>query len=879
MQTPPTGPRPTPTAPPLPAAPAPGALDQALLAERLRLYRTHVRLAAAGQWSGGLLLAAVMWGHVPPSSLLGWLAALTLVLAVRLAWGWHDGRRAPDEQPRARLQRTRVLAVASGLVWGAAGALLAPPDLPLQTFQVFVLAGMAAGALTLFAFDLATALAYTASALLPLALRLLTEGDRAGLGMGLMVLMFVGYLVIIGRRGQQVLLEHLATRLAEAGRTEALLRQQAELQALSTQLARKTEALELTLASMDQGIVSLDAQGRVQVFNQRLCELTDVPADFLARGPTMAEVTELQLARGHYDRSLEVVDDKVARRRLQGWLGGENVGLPPSYQRRTPSGLVLEVKTRELPDGGLVRTFTDVTAAVEAQAQTRKLATVAAHTDDAVAITDPARQVEWVNEAFTRLTGFGLGDVRGTQLVDHVAGPETDGREVARLVHDALGGGRGKGELKLYDRERRARWIDTEVHAVHEPGGALLQLVFIGRDVTARRQAEAELRAARDDAERASRAKSEFLSSMSHELRTPLNAILGFAQLLERDDAQPLPPRQVDQVQQIRRAGEHLLALISDVLDLASVEAGRQPIKTAAVPLAPLVDDCLQMMRPAAQARGIVLHVERGAGDVTVAADRKRLRQVLLNLLSNAVKYNREQGEVQVSLSAAAGHGTVAVQDTGPGLAPAQLQRLFMPFERLGAAGGPVEGAGIGLALSRRLAELMQGTLEVDSVPGQGSCFRIRLPLAAWPDGRGDAAPAAPSPPPGATASQPARRCTVLYIEDNPVNAALLAAMVERVPGATLAIAAWPEDGLAMARADRPDLVLLDILLPGMDGYEVLARLRADPATRALRVVAVTANAMPDDIARALAAGFDGYLTKPLDLEPVLAVVRATLHD
>jgi PAS domain S-box-containing protein len=309
----------------------------------------------------------------------------------------------------------------------------------------------------------------------------------------------------------------------------------------------------------------------VRIFNQRLCELTDVPADFLAHGPTMAEVTALQMARGHCDRSLAVVDDEAARRRLQGWLGGENVSLPASYQRRTPSGLVLEIKTRELPDGGLVRTFTDVTAAARAQAQTLKLATLAGHTDDAVAITDPSGLVEWVNEAFTRLTGCTLEDMRGQPVVERVAGPGTDGAALARLVHDAVDGGRSKGELQLYDRQGRACWIETEVHGVHGPGGAVMHLVFIGHDVTARRQAEAEMRAARDEAEHASRAKSEFLSSMSHELRTPLNAVLGFAQLLEHDAVQPLPPRQVEQVRQILRAGEHLLALISDVLDLASI--------------------------------------------------------------------------------------------------------------------------------------------------------------------------------------------------------------------------------------------------------------------------------------------------------------------
>jgi len=291
------------------------------------------------------------------------------------------------------------------------------------------------------------------------------------------------------------------------------------------------------------------------------------------------------------------------------------------------------------------------------------------------------------------------------------------------------------------------------------------------------------------------------------------------------------------------------------------------------VAVAPLVDECLELMRPLAQERDIRLQ-EHAPADWRdhVAADRTRLKQVLLNLLSNAIKYNQPGGDVRLHCIAAGDEVRIGVSDTGQGLGPEQRARLFTAFERLGAEGGPVPGAGIGLTLSRRMLELMHGSIEIDSEAGRGSTFWIRLRRAE---------PAVPTAaPPGASPLLPAPRATaaamrqVLYIEDNPVNVLLVEAALEREPGVRLVTAPLPELGLDLARADRPDLILLDIQLPSIDGFEVLRRLRAADATRAIPVVAVSANAMPADIQRALAAGFDGYLTKPLDIEQLRTTVR-----
>jgi signal transduction histidine kinase len=415
-------------------------------------------------------------------------------------------------------------------------------------------------------------------------------------------------------------------------------------------------------------------------------------------------------------------------------------------------------------------------------------------------------------------------------------------------------------------------------------------LVRTFTDVTASVAAEAALIGARDEAERAreeaeaaNRAKSDFLSRMSHELRTPLNAILGFAQLLQADAADPPSPGQRQRLDALMRGGHHLLALINDVLDVARIEAGNLQLTLQPVDLARLVPDALAMVQPMAQARGVVLAApaglpaNAGAPDAAapagpwVQADATRLRQVLLNLLSNAIKFNRDGGAVGVRVLADEDGVLLEVSDQGAGIPPDHVPRLFQAFERLDMEGA-VEGTGIGLALSRSLVALMHGTIGVRSTLGEGSVFWMRLPACHAPGGT-----LAAAPPPGPLPAAPSRQHDVLYIEDNEVNQVLMQGMLAHRPAIHLRLAGMPEDGLAMATAQPPDLVLLDIQLPVMDGFEVLRLLRQQPALRHTPVVAVSANAMPDDLAEARAAGFADYLTKPLDLARLLAVVDRML--
>jgi CheY-like chemotaxis protein len=362
---------------------------------------------------------------------------------------------------------------------------------------------------------------------------------------------------------------------------------------------------------------------------------------------------------------------------------------------------------------------------------------------------------------------------------------------------------------------------------------------------------------------------------MSHELRTPLHAILGFGQLLHSDDRHPLDAEQQQHAQEILRGGRHLLRLINDLLDLGRIETGRLPIDNAPVRLLPVLEECIGLVQPLAHQRGILVHrLPRESCGCQVMADRTRLQQVLLNLLANAIKYNRPDGHVAVSCHADAQSVRIDVRDSGYGLSAEQQQRLFRAFERLGADTTLVEGTGIGLALSRRLAQAMAGEIGVDSEVGTGSTFWLRLARATQAH---DGTPSIPSQAAVTATLASDREYRVLYVEDNPVNIVLMEAMLARLPQLKFLHAADPADGLELARRTRPALILLDIQLPGMDGFEVLRRLRADDGTWGIPAIAVSASAMAADVEAGLASGFAAYLTKPLDMASLLNAVQQTL--
>lgn len=392
-------------------------------------------------------------------------------------------------------------------------------------------------------------------------------------------------------------------------------------------------------------------------------------------------------------------------------------------------------------------------------------------------------------------------------------------------------------------------------------------------EVSRRVVLEAELTAARDSAEQANRAKSAFLSRMSHELRTPLNAILGFGQLLAFEE---LSADQRDSVDHITRAGRHLLALINEVLDLARIEAGRLPLSTEPVHAAEVIQEALDLVRPAAAAQQLQLVPPSGSACCArhVMADRQRLTQVLLNLLSNAIKYNRPGGMVRLTCQEVPGDRLrLSVTDSGRGIAPEALERVFVPFDRLDAQSWGIEGTGLGLPLARQLTEAMNGTMGVESQPERGSTFWLELPLTQAPLERLQVLGGPVFAPPAG----PQQERTVLYIEDNLSNLALVERLLADWPTVRLLSALQGSLGFELARQHQPDLILLDRNLPDGSGDALLDRLQADPHTRGIPVVIISADASSGQVERLLASGAHAYLTKPFDLRQFQSVLHGLL--
>jgi PAS domain S-box-containing protein len=605
--------------------------------------------------------------------------------------------------------------------------------------------------------------------------------------------------------------------------------------------------------------VSDRGSGRFLVVSDSYCVLTGYARDELI-GRTSVELGL-------------VADDAVRSEALDG--ADHELGAIRELRIRRKDGEIrlFEFSVQLLAAGLMLTISRDVTGRRQVEQQLQeseeRFRLLAENSRDVIRLYDADATIRYASPSSLAVLGYAPQELIGHHATEF---QHPDDAASSKARQEAIATANREVTVTYRSRHKNGGhvWLESSVRALrNEPGGAVTGFQEAARGISERKAAETEIRRAKDEAEAANRAKDEFLSRMSHELRTPLNAILGFGQLLERA---PLQERQHRHAEHVVKGGRHLLTLIDEVLEISRIESGNLGISVELVPLATSVQESLELIKPIADQRDILLDTDLGAAaDVHVKADAQRLKQVLLNLLSNAVKYNTPGGRIRVFASLEGEILLLRVSDTGPGIAAEDLPRLFTPFDRLGAEASDVEGTGLGLALSRRLAEAMGGSLNATSEIGAGSTFELRLtrgkPTTSMPD---RAASDKDRPK--------VRACCVLYVEDNISNLRLVEEIladddVEIVAAATGRLA------LDIAPGAKPDVILLDMNLPDMTGDEVLRQLRARPDTASTPVIVLTADATSATRRRMLELGASAHLTKPIDIDLLRTTLADITHD
>jgi len=498
---------------------------------------------------------------------------------------------------------------------------------------------------------------------------------------------------------------------------------------------------------------------------------------------------------------------------------------------------------------------------------------------DALMTTDPSGIISDVNKQMEALTGCTRDELIGAPFKNYFTDPERAEAGIKLVLSEKKV---TNYELTACARDGKETVVSYNATTFYDRDRKLQGVFAAARDITERKhldqalqETNIELENARVVAEKANLAKSDFLSSMSHELRSPLNAILGFAQLMD-SDTPPATASQKASIEQILHAGWYLLELINEILDLAVIESGKLSLSEEPVSLAEVLLECKAMIEPQAQKRNITMTFPVFDTPYLVRADKTRLKQVLINLLSNAIKYNRAAGSVVVDCLVSSPERTrIRVTDTGAGLTPDKLKQLFQPFNRLGQESGTEEGTGIGLVMSKRLVELMGGLIGVESTMGMGSVFWFELSSASASQGVVEKLNSHAITQARIDSNSAVR--TLLYVEDNPANLKLLEQLIARRPDLRLLTAINGSLGIELAREKQPEVILMDINLPGISGIQALKTLHDDPLTAHIPVLAISANAMPSDIAKGLEAGFFRYLTKPINVNEFMEALDITL--
>lgn len=677
----------------------------------------------------------------------------------------------------------------------------------------------------------------------------------------------LGMLCVIDREPRQMSADQLAALRVLSREVVTQL----ELRRTASQHKREEELFRLVVEAAPNGFVMINADGLITLANAHMEKLFGYTREELVGQASEILLPERYRSRHPAHRSDFFTDPKA---RAMG-AGHVLFGLHKDGHELPIEIGLNPVNTGE--DKFVLASVIDITERKQAEVDLARLAAIVTSSEDAIISKTLDGVVTSWNASAQRLFGYTAQEMIGVSMAKLIP-PDCLHEEPAILARIGTGERIDHIETVRVTKDGTRVDVSVSISPTRDAAGHIVGASTILRDITQLKQSKLALHEAKEAAEQANQAKSDFLSSMSHELRTPMNAILGFAQLLEDNPEEPLSEEQAECVRQILKGGNHLLELINEVLDMARIEAGKVTLSIETLHPRDVLDACLDLIGGMAEKRGIRVHDLTARHELpSVQADYTRFKQVLLNLLSNAVKYNRADGEIWLDCKpAAAGRLRFSVRDSGPGIADEKRTGVFAPFNRLGAEGSAIEGTGIGLTIAKRLVELMEGQIGFDSKVGVGSTFWLELPLAAM-DAHHAAIYAAANHT--ETVSEPGQAAkTLLYIEDNPANMSLMEMIVSRMAHIELITAHNAELGLELAAAKKPDLIIMDINLPGMDGFQALEELRQNEQAKDIPVIALSANAMPKDVKRGLAAGFAVYLTKPIRVNEVRAAIAEILE-
>lgn len=630
------------------------------------------------------------------------------------------------------------------------------------------------------------------------------------------------------------------------------------------------------LDQINEGIAVWDQSDRLIIFNRAFRKSHPGMQAVLAPGLTYGDYVRGTVERGYIPAALADRETWVTN-----WLEQpRNIGVTLEIEQ--DNGRAFLVNEKQIENGVRITIVSNVTKLKTAQKNfalsKQRLEDFALSATDFFWETDANQKFSYIGDKVEQIIGVNPEDIIGLTRIEFFDADRNDS-EAWRRHRDDLMAHRPFRDLRMPRTKHDGQkiWVSISGRPVFAADGAFLGYRGTTTDVTEAVEAEWRIEQAKNRADDASRAKSEFLSSVSHELRTPLNAILGFSQLLQLEDERSLSDDQRRAADQIQRSGKHLLTLINDVLDLTSIEAGQVSLSVEEVDVLDLLEECVSSLMPVARQENINLAAEFGdCGASVVSADRTRLRQIILNLVSNGIKYNQANGDCIVRVSSKAGTLRVSIEDNGIGI-PIEKQRLlFQPFSRLGAETSEIQGTGIGLAISKKLAELMHCTIGFESAAGVGSTFWLDLPYTSTRE-------KILNPTVERIGSAMSTWCkvkekrqtpfTILYVEDNPANLLLMERIVSQLTDAKLLTATSAERGLAMAVEHQPDVVLMDINLPRMSGTEAMKRMKLNSVTREIPVIAVSADAMPQSVESGLEAGFQDYLAKPIKVPEIIEVL------